>query len=731
MTLDHIAPLGGTTVNLFSSNLADTFQATHGGANLTTITVAQNQTVQNFWMTPGIAVAPTITSVNTATFTVGSAGSFTVTTTGTPTPSLSISGSLPAGVTFTDNGDGTATLSSPTGPSAAGTASMTITAANGVGSNATQAFTITDDASGSHTLLQASDFLYKGYILVNNTTASGINYGQGFTSRRVGGQLRFITTAFTSSGASVFNIVEFQPPSISSYTGSYTTPLCTVTSANLTNTWAAASVFPIVNSGGWWIGLWWEDSTTNPWYSGSGRMWLHCSQDYPGSSVSTYPGLSNGQTVDYTFMASAIAVCNLDSIGSGTVSNFTGFYGFENPTAMQANYSLAISSRCVTGCTASVPSWIQTTYGLKPYMYGFGGYYSKGNQGGTISQGLIAVACNDLTTITTNTNAAVGNVAPLPYTNWTPSILNGTGADWTIPNTAIQILADHRSGEFNAQDNYASGMANWDRGARLNTTPIYNYFDGGENYTFPGTVSVNIGSTSVTFGTAQTPSAILGNYLHCIGDSDQQRYLFTSNTDNQHFTLATSYAGVANQVNSTGATVGYPGNGIVSDAAEMAWYSSHTPFPKPDGQWLSPAPDGYGRFVGQGDRYYSSGLWIDGPSKQGFLTCFSGQGGWSGYVNSHGGNAYTASELHVFDPADFGAVVAATKNPWNVQPKAFLDLTPDVTALGGCNPGINSYPQGITFDLSTKLLYVYTSNFNNASSPNVNFNVILVYQVNC
>lgn len=87
--------------------------------------------------------APAITSGDNTTFTVGTAGTFPVATTGFPSPSLSESGALPAGVTFTDNGDGTATLA---GTPASGTANsypLLITASNGVGSSATQPFTLT------------------------------------------------------------------------------------------------------------------------------------------------------------------------------------------------------------------------------------------------------------------------------------------------------------------------------------------------------------------------------------------------------------------------------------------------------------------------------------------------------------------------------------------------------------------------------------------------------------
>ena len=91
----------------------------------------------------GVVGAPTITSASSVTFPPSVFTTFTVTTTGFPTgASMVISelGTLPAGVTFTDNHDGTATI--------AGTASGTgnypiiLTASNGIAPNATQFFTI-------------------------------------------------------------------------------------------------------------------------------------------------------------------------------------------------------------------------------------------------------------------------------------------------------------------------------------------------------------------------------------------------------------------------------------------------------------------------------------------------------------------------------------------------------------------------------------------------------------
>ncbi|SHG49550.1 Putative Ig domain-containing protein [Jatrophihabitans endophyticus] len=85
--------------------------------------------------------APAITSANSTTFAIGQAGSFTVTTTGYPSPAITETGSLPSGLTFTDNGDGTATIAgTPTG--SGGTYPLNLTANNGISPNATQTLTL-------------------------------------------------------------------------------------------------------------------------------------------------------------------------------------------------------------------------------------------------------------------------------------------------------------------------------------------------------------------------------------------------------------------------------------------------------------------------------------------------------------------------------------------------------------------------------------------------------------
>jgi hypothetical protein len=102
--------------------------------------------------------APAITSANSASFTIGIAGSFTVTTTGVPTPSITETGSLPNGITFVDNGNGTGTLKGTAKGLTGGNLAITFTAKNGVGSPATQAFTLSLDKAPAITSASSAAF---------------------------------------------------------------------------------------------------------------------------------------------------------------------------------------------------------------------------------------------------------------------------------------------------------------------------------------------------------------------------------------------------------------------------------------------------------------------------------------------------------------------------------------------------------------------------------------------
>jgi hypothetical protein len=107
------------------------------------------------WLSDG-DIPLSFSSAPSASFTVGSSDTFSVTTTGFPTPSLAESGTLPSGVTFTNNGNGTATLAGTPALGTVGSYAITITASNGVPPDATQSFTLTVSGAASTTTPTAS-----------------------------------------------------------------------------------------------------------------------------------------------------------------------------------------------------------------------------------------------------------------------------------------------------------------------------------------------------------------------------------------------------------------------------------------------------------------------------------------------------------------------------------------------------------------------------------------------
>jgi hypothetical protein len=127
---DGTATISGTPTATGTATVSISAMNASGSTATLSLTITVNQ-----------GAAPMITSSSTADFTLNSAGSASITTTGSPTPALAETGTLPAGLTFKDNGDGTATLAgTPTG--SAGSFPITITAGNGLSPDATQAFTV-------------------------------------------------------------------------------------------------------------------------------------------------------------------------------------------------------------------------------------------------------------------------------------------------------------------------------------------------------------------------------------------------------------------------------------------------------------------------------------------------------------------------------------------------------------------------------------------------------------
>jgi hypothetical protein len=124
------APGSGNTYNI-------TFKATSAAGTAT----------QGFSLI--VHEAPGITSASTTSFAVGASGTFTVTSSGFPAPAITnanfngcTKSALPAGVTFTDNGNNTATLSGTPAAGTGGSYTLCINSSNGIGSPDTQKFTL-------------------------------------------------------------------------------------------------------------------------------------------------------------------------------------------------------------------------------------------------------------------------------------------------------------------------------------------------------------------------------------------------------------------------------------------------------------------------------------------------------------------------------------------------------------------------------------------------------------
>ncbi len=125
------ATISGTPDPTAAGTYPVTLSATNASGSTATLSLV---------ITVVAASPPSITSGNAGYFTLGQAGAIAITTTGAPTPSITETGTLPPGLTFTDEANGTALIQGT--PTATGTATLTITAHNGIGSDATQTLTL-------------------------------------------------------------------------------------------------------------------------------------------------------------------------------------------------------------------------------------------------------------------------------------------------------------------------------------------------------------------------------------------------------------------------------------------------------------------------------------------------------------------------------------------------------------------------------------------------------------
>ena len=220
-----------------TATLAGTPAAGTSGVYPVTITAHNgvgSDAVQSFTLTVNQSAA--ITSSGSATFTFGAAGTFSVTSTGMPVPSLSETGALPAGVTFTPNGNGTATLAGTPAGGSGGVYTFTITAHNGAGPDATQTFTLT---------------ISKAAPAVSWAAPTAITYGTALSATQldatatIPGTFAYSPAAGVVLGAGSRTLsMTFTPTDTTDYSSVTATVTLTVNKAAPVITWAAPVAIP-------------------------------------------------------------------------------------------------------------------------------------------------------------------------------------------------------------------------------------------------------------------------------------------------------------------------------------------------------------------------------------------------------------------------------------------------------------------------------------------------------
>lgn len=195
-----------------TATLAGTPATGTGGTYPFTITAANTvlpDATQSFTLT--VNELPTIIGPSTMTCTVGTACSIGMSTTGFPVPSLTVAGTLPSGISFTDNHDGTGTLGGTALAGSGGVyATVVINASNSVGSavahpvnpvTINEAPSITSTASTTFTEGVAGTFtlVAKGYPKPTLSETGALPTGVTFTAAT--GVLAGTPAAGTAAGS--------------------------------------------------------------------------------------------------------------------------------------------------------------------------------------------------------------------------------------------------------------------------------------------------------------------------------------------------------------------------------------------------------------------------------------------------------------------------------------------------------------------------------------------------
>jgi len=435
--------------------------------------------IPSYYVWPSVGTvdsSPAIVTDTQTTFRTGDQGSFTVATTGTPTPSLKENGELPAGVSFTDNGNGTGTLQGT--PSVPGSYPITITASNGVSPDDTQNFTLTVDAaptfavanptsatfvtgspgsvtvtaSGSPTpTLSQAGSLPAGVTFTDNGDGTGTL--SGTPSAGTGGKypIEIIAANSVSQALQTFTLTVNQPPGFTN--GSATTFVAGQPGSFSVTTSGYPTVATLSESGALPSGVSFTDN-------GDGT-----------GTLSGTPAPSSGGTYPITIKAS-------NGVTPDALQNFT----------LTVNQSVAITSPAnATFITGSSASFTVTTSGFPTPTLTEAGSLPTGvtftdNGDGTATLGgtplawtggkypFEIIAANSVSQAVQNFTLTV-NQAPAITSNPQKSFIVGQAGSFTVATAGYPTAALTESG---ALPNGVTFTDNGDGTATLSGTPTAN-----------------------------------------------------------------------------------------------------------------------------------------------------------------------------------------------------------------------------------------------------------------
>jgi hypothetical protein len=380
---------------------------------------------QNFTLTVG--QPPAITSANSTTFTVGTAGTFTVTATGFPAPTFSETGALPTGVTFNTT---TGVLSGTPGAGTGGTYPITFKATNSSGSTS-QSFTLTVDQAPAITSANSTTFSV-GAAGTFTVTATGFPAPTFSETGTLPTGVTFNTTTGVLSGTPAAGTNGTYPITFTASNGvgtaatqSFTLTVNTapvITSANSTTfTVGAAGTFTVTATG-----------TPSPTLSETGTLPTGVTFN-PGTGVlSGTPAAGTGGTYSITFKAS-------NSVGSNSQTFMLTVDEAPAITSPNATTFTVGASGSFTVMTTGFPKPSLTEAGALPSGVTF---VDNGNGTGTLS-GTPASGSLGTYSITFTATNSVGTPAMQSFTltvNTAPVITSASSTTFTAGNLGTFLV---------------------------------------------------------------------------------------------------------------------------------------------------------------------------------------------------------------------------------------------------------------------------------------------------